>query len=191
MSDDRHPGQPDQDDREPSPAGTRGPSPWQVKLIVAAVAILAIVTLLWPSSGDRERRPGGFLVDGNGRPAPLAERLEPVTLVHFWATWCPPCLEEIPALQRLATDFSERRDFRVVLVAVEDSAAQVEDFLGEEAASGVLYDPSWQVAHRYGTRQLPETYLVVDGQVRRTFEGATDWDAPSVRRELERIVDRA
>jgi thioredoxin-like negative regulator of GroEL len=49
----------------------------------------------------------------------------------------------------------------------------------------VLFDPKWEVANRYGTDKLPETYLVVNGRVIRKFIGMTDWDNPELRRELE------
>ena len=48
----------------------------------------------------------------------------------------------------------------------------------------VLFDPQWEVAHRYGTDKLPETYLVVNGRVVRKFVGMTNWDDPAVRAEL-------
>jgi thiol-disulfide isomerase/thioredoxin len=109
--------------------------------------------------------------------------LAPVTLVHFWATWCPPCIEETPALDRLAHDFAGYRDFRVLRVAVADSRSRVDAFLGA-GAPGVLYDPQWDVAHRYGTDQLPETYLVVGGRIVEKFIGEVNWDDPTVRQKI-------
>jgi thioredoxin-like negative regulator of GroEL len=49
----------------------------------------------------------------------------------------------------------------------------------------VLFDPNWEVANRYGTDKLPETYLVVNGQVVRKFVGMTDWDAAALRQEIQ------
>ena len=49
----------------------------------------------------------------------------------------------------------------------------------------MLYDPNWDVAHRYGTHQLPETYLVVHGKVVEKWEGAQDWDDPELRGRLD------
>src|SRR5258708_7260976 len=132
---------------------------------VAAVApARGRAVLLWPGSGGSSlAAPGGSLRAPAGRAATLGARLTPVTLVHFWATWCPPCIEEAPALERLAHDFAGDREFSLLRVAVADSRSRVDAFLGTGAAS-VLYDPQWDVAHRYGTDQLPETYLVVHGR---------------------------
>ena len=154
------------------------------KLGLAALAACALAALFWPRGSDRSvKEPGGFLYDSSGRAATIGPRLTPVTLVHFWATWCPPCIQEIPALQRLARDFAASSDFTVLMVAVADSGDKVRAFLGP-GADMVLFDPQWEVANRYGTNKLPETYLVVDGRVVRKFVGMTDWDDATLRAEL-------
>ncbi|HEY8022188.1 MAG TPA: TlpA disulfide reductase family protein [Thermoanaerobaculia bacterium] len=153
-----------------------------MKIALAAIAVAALAALLWPRG--ESAAPGGFLLDASGRPAPLGSRLAPVTLVHFWATWCPPCIEETPAIERLASDLSGHGDFALLMVAVADSTDRVKSFLGTRRADMVLYDPRWDVAHRYGSTQLPETYLVIDGRVTRKFVGMTNWDDPGLRREI-------
>ena len=154
----------------------------QARWVVAAVAAAALAVTFWPR-GEAAEAPGGFLLDGDGRPQPLAARMAPVTLVHFWATWCPPCITEIPALERLWTDFGDRPGFEVVMIAVDDTNQQVEPFVGDRAAM-MLYDPEWGVAHRYGTKKLPETYLVVGGRVVEKWIGAQDWDDARIRRQI-------
>src|SRR5687767_11282392 len=84
------------------------------RLLLVGVAALALAALFWPRGDGRKEAPGGFLVDAGGRPAPLGDRLAPVTLLHFYATWCPPCLDEAPSLQRIERDFASEPRFRVV-----------------------------------------------------------------------------
>lgn len=146
-----------------------------------ALAVCALAALFWPR-GEGGMAPAGILVDANGRAATLGSHLRPVSLVHFWATWCPPCLTEIPALQRLATELRGEPDFAVLLVAVADDREKVRALMGA-AGDSVLYD-DWQVARRYGTRKLPETYLVVRGEVVEKWVGATDWDDAAVRAKI-------
>ncbi|HEY7214002.1 MAG TPA: TlpA disulfide reductase family protein [Thermoanaerobaculia bacterium] len=161
------------------------------RLGLAALAVCALAALFWPRGDKSFKEPGGFLYDSNGQPTTMGPRLAPVTLVHFWATWCPPCIQEVPALQRLTRDFSGHPEFNVLMVAVSDSSDKVRSFLGP-GADMVLFDPRWDVANRYGTNKLPETYLVVDGQVVRKFVGMTDWDDPTLRAELTaRLRSRA
>jgi thioredoxin-like negative regulator of GroEL len=148
------------------------------------MTVLGLTVLVWPrGSGSATVAPGGFLLDPAGSAATLASRLSPVTLVHFWATWCPPCIEETPALERLTRDFAGYREFSVLRIAVADSPPRVDSFLGTRSA-GVLYDPQWDVAHRYGTAQLPETYLVVHGRIVEKFIGEVNWDDPAVRQKI-------
>lgn len=153
----------------------------QARLAMIALAVCAAAALFWPR-GEKTPETSG-LQDASGRASTLETRFAPVTLVHFWATWCPPCRDEIPALQRLEKDFGRNRDFAIVMVAVSDTPEQVRTMLGDGTGS-VLFDPRGELAKRYGTDKLPETYLVVDGQVVEKYVGQTDWDAPAVRRAL-------
>jgi|SRR5918992_3569164 thiol-disulfide isomerase/thioredoxin len=169
-------------DDAPAPAQPKRLS-LPARLGLAALAVCALAALFWPRGDQSFKESGGFLYDSNGQPATLGPRLTPVTLVHFWATWCPPCIPEVPALQRLTRDFANYPEFSVLMVAVSDSNEKVRAFLGS-GADMVLFDPQWEVAHRYGTDKLPETYLVVNGQVVRKFVGTQNWDDPAIRSEL-------
>jgi cytochrome c biogenesis protein CcmG, thiol:disulfide interchange protein DsbE len=155
----------------------------RIALLIAVAA--ALVALLWPR-GDLEakRRPGGFLVDEGGRPVPLARELRAVSLVHFWATWCPPCLVELPELVELGRDWESER-FGVVLIAVADEPEAARRFVGTRDLP-LLFDPGWEVAHRFSTRQLPETHVVVAGEVVESFVGAQRWSDPAVRSRVQK-----
>jgi hypothetical protein len=96
-------------------------------------------------------------------------------------------MTEIPALTRLINEYSPEKDFRVVLIAVADRPAKVQTF-APSLAPRVLYDPQWEVAHRYGTEQVPETYIVVGGKVIERFPGSVDWDDARVRQRLRDLL---
>ena len=162
--------------------------PWQAKAALGTLVVCALLALFWPSGSGRTDAPGGFLLDAAGRPSPLGPRLTPVTLVHFWSTWCPPCIEEVPALGRLTRELSSNPDFSVLMIAVADDPGKVTTFVGAGGGDMMLFDPNWDVAHRYGTRQLPETYLVVRGKVLEKFVGQTNWDDPALRRRLAALL---
>lgn len=167
---------------EGGPAPER--SPWPVRIAMGVVVVLALAALFWPSSPERYRAPAGTPLDAAGRPTPLGVRLAPVSLLHFWATWCPPCIVEIPKLREFTGGLAADHRFGLVMVAVAEESQRVNDFLGPAEAGEMLYDPKWEVANRYGTEQLPETYLVVDGDVVDKFVGATDWSDPKVRQRV-------
>ena len=176
-------------DRQPAALPTSRRLSLQTRILTVLAAVLALGVLFWPRGGGDAEAPGGFLVDSGGRPVPMGSRMAPVTLVHFWATWCPPCMTEVPSLGRFAEDFSQYRgDFTILMVAVDDDPQRVQEFVGDRIGS-VLYDPSWDVTHRYGTRKLPETYLVVRGKVEERWIGPQDWTDPKIRQRIADAID--
>lgn len=170
-------------DSPPVAASRPAPLGKQARWAVAILAVAALAALFWPRGDGSFREPGGFLYDAAGKATTMGPRLAPVSLVHFWATWCPPCIQEIPSLQRLSADFRDQSQFAIVMVAVADSAEKVSTFAGS-GADMMLFDPNWDVANRYGTDKLPETYLVVRGEVVKKFVGAQNWDNPELRELL-------
>jgi len=176
----------------PAPPETALPatgSPRQARLAQIAFGfalVVSLATLFWPRGGGEAKEGGGFLVDATGRPAPLAEELAETTLVHFWASWCAPCVTEMPLLLDYATELRSS-GVKVLLVAVADEPQDATRFLGRTDLT-LLFDPSWDVAHRFGTDKIPETYLLVRGQPVERFVGATDWSDPSVRAVVARHV---
>lgn len=163
----------------------------QARVMFLVILVLALSALFWPRGDGTSLAPAGFLLDASGRPTTLGDHMTPVVLLHFWATWCPPCITEIPALERLADDFAGRPGFQIMMVAVDDELEKVRPFVGHQRAFSVLYDPQWEVAHRYGTRKLPETYVIVNGRKieKLKFVGATNWDDPEIRATLAAVVE--
>lgn len=159
------------------------------QLAIGALVALALVALLWPvdESVDAGWPREAPLLDEKGLTRPLADEVRGPTLVHLWASWCLPCRDEIPALLRLEADLSRNGDSnpRILFVAVADQLPAARRLYGD----GPLWlDPDWKVAHGFATRQLPETHLVVDGERRHSWQGATAWDDPEVRRQLARLT---
>jgi len=168
----------------PTPAASV-PEGRAARWVVAAVAIAALAALFYPrGDDDRRPRPGGFLVDGGGHAVAIASELAPATLVHFWATWCPPCRTELPELVSYARDRAAGAP-KVLFVAVGDDVDAAREFLAADDQR-LLYDPAWEVARRFRTDKLPETHLVVGGEVVRTFVGAMEWGDPAVRAEVQK-----
>ncbi len=97
-------------------------------------------------------------------------------LVNFWATWCPPCRDEMPSMEMLNRRFKDR-DFEMLAITVDEDWGEVNRFFGETAPSfKVLWDKQKVTARRYGTSKFPETYLIApDGRVAAKFVGPRDW----------------
>lgn len=173
----------------PAAAPRRG-LPLQAKIAAGLALAIVLAFFLWPRAKSERRFEDGYLMDESGAAVAVAARLEPATLVHFWATWCPPCRQEIPGLLAFADEIGPER-LKLVLVAVADERDRAVAFVGNPRYP-VLFDPVWDVARRFRTVQLPETHLVLDGKLAATFIGASDWRSSLARTTvLARLDERA
>jgi thiol-disulfide isomerase/thioredoxin len=112
-------------------------------------------------------------------------------LVNFWATWCPPCREEMPSLSRLAQSF-DPQSFEVVTVSVDEGWEPIEKFLtAPKTPYRVALDEGAKVSRTYGTTKFPESYLVDrEGKLRLKFVGPRNWTDPNVATLLQEFGAR-
>ncbi len=135
------------------------------------------------------------LVDLEGNPHTLASLRGSIVFLNFWATWCPPCIEEMPSMLALARRF-EGRAFRMVAVSQDEDTTALVDFLTTAGFAGadvlILQDPSGQLSQAFGTQLLPETYVLDrEGTVLARFMGARSWTDEAALRLFERLVQRS
>ena len=105
-----------------------------------------------------------------------------VVLLNFWATWCAPCRQEFPSLERLQHALGGK-DFTVLAVAVADTEASIERFLdGRSVAFDVLLDGDRRAAQAWRAAGVPVTYLLDrEGRLLAGRTGAQQWDAAPMR----------
>ena len=112
-----------------------------------------------------------------------------VVLVNFWATWCPPCLAEMPAMERL---WQQHRDsgFVMVAVSVDADPTKVAPFVAEHKLTfPIVLDPRMQVAGAYGVRALPSSFLVDRvGNLAGLAIGPRAWDNDASHSLVEGLV---
>lgn len=118
----------------------------------------------------------------DGSPRDIATLRGKVVLVNFWATWCLPCMEEMPALDRLRLDL-EAHPFEVLAVNVSEPVRRVKRFYGQLGLGlTVVRDPDGQAFARWGGRVYPTTLLLDrEGRVRYRVLGPVDWDGDDAR----------
>jgi thiol-disulfide isomerase/thioredoxin len=120
-----------------------------------------------------------------GGVAELSSLKGKAVLVNFWATWCPPCREELPSLTKLAQTF-DPNSFEVLTVSVDDGWQPIEKFLPPQTPFRVSLDEGARVSRQWGTSKFPESYLIDrDGKVRLKFIGPRNWMDPNVATVLE------
>jgi thiol-disulfide isomerase/thioredoxin len=113
-----------------------------------------------------------------------------VTLLNFWATWCPPCKQEIPAIQTLHETMKGER-FEIMAVDLGESAKSVKSFLDQNKISYPVYiDPKSSLTGLYASRGIPTTYILdKNGKFIAGIIGSFEYDNPefvSIMRELAR-----
>jgi peroxiredoxin len=119
----------------------------------------------------------------------LSEQRGKVVLVNFWATWCPPCLEEMPAMERL---WRRHKDAGFVLLAIslDSDPKKVSPFVSAHTFTfPVAVDPKMTVAERYGVRALPSSFVIDrDGTVMGIALGPRAWDGPAAHGLLQAML---
>jgi peroxiredoxin len=170
-------------------------APW------GAVGFAAMVLVLFamPSYRQGEASVAGktaqdFSLEFAGKPGHLTDFKGKVVVLNFWATWCPPCVEETPALNRLQK-YIESRSGVVLGVAADEDPVAYEKFLHEQGVVFPTYrDPSTRdnhspIAQEYGTSMYPETYVIDrHGKIARKFIGFQQWDSPDMLAYFDSIL---
>jgi peroxiredoxin len=133
--------------------------------------------------------PDFSLPDLEGRIHRLSELRGKVVVLNFWATWCPPCVDEMPSLERL-NDSLQSKGVEVVAVSVDERFSDIGEFVEKYRVSfTVLHDDGKKVSRSYQTFKYPETYIVDrEGRLRSKVVGPRDWSAPTVIRDMVELL---
>lgn len=126
----------------------------------------------------------------DGQSVRLSSLRGKVTILNFWATWCPPCREEIPSMNRLKHLLADS-PIEIVAVNIEaDGPQTVPLFMQQQPiAFTVLYDVADRVHKQYGVSKYPETFIIdKNGVVVEKVIGGTDWSAPQVVNYLKKLL---
>ncbi len=161
-----------------------------MKRLVSA-ALLVAVFLLAACNSNRppkigERAPE-FMLREPERTVELSQFRGKTVLLNFWASWCPPCVEEMPSLVQLQKELGDQV---VVLAISEDSDDNAyRQFIRDHNIDlFTVRDPTQKVSTRYGTFKFPETYVIdKDGVIRRKFIGEADWTSPEIVAYLKKL----
>lgn len=121
----------------------------------------------------------------------LADYRGQVVLLNLWATWCTPCVVEMPSIQRLYDRYRDK-GLRVVGISVDDPpfVGRIREFVKEHQLTfDILHEGSGTIERDYRSRGLPATYIIgSDGRIRVIRQGATDWDSPAHRAVVEHLL---
>lgn len=163
-----------------------------MRRIVSPIALFLLVILAGCYSGGRPPRIGSnapdFTVQDADRTITLSKFRGQVVVLNFWATWCPPCVEETPSLIQMQ---QRLKDKGVVVLAVSTDADEdaYHRFLKVHNVDLLTVRDAKQTSNAlYGSVMFPETWIIDrNGVVRRKFVGAVDWNTPEIVEFLTRL----
>jgi peroxiredoxin len=136
-----------------------------------------------------DRAPNFNLTADDGTGVSLEDYRGKYVLLNFWATWCPPCVEELPSLNALYDAL--RNDGLVVLgVSVDEDEDLYQRFLeAHRVMFPTVRDPERNVSNRYGTFKYPESYLIDrEGMVIRKYVGPENWRRAEIVNHLQSLL---
>jgi thiol-disulfide isomerase/thioredoxin len=161
-------------------------------VVVAAVFVRSLVPPDSPSGSLASLSTAAELpiFDKDGRKVDLAKEKGRIVVIHFWATWCPPCVDEIPELSKFWEQYKGRDDIALYAISVDKDWKIVEDFSAKHPSNLPFYrDPESVTAKRFGTTQFPETYITNRaGRVLYRIQGGVQWADPEVKERIRQLL---
>lgn len=128
-----------------------------------------------------------FTIQNGSKKVTLSQFRGHVVLLNFWATWCQPCVEEVPYLVALQRRMGNR--LTILAVSMDVDKAAYDNFVAKHM-QGVLTvrDPQHKSSEEYGTYAYPETYVIDrSGKIDRKFIGPVDWTSPAMIEYFNRL----
>jgi thiol-disulfide isomerase/thioredoxin len=173
------------------------------RAIIAALFCVGLLTAANPSNARdsnaavprflpwKGQTPRLVLNGLDGRRQSLADHRGKVVLVNFWATWCEPCRDEMPSMQKLKERLAGR-PFEIVAVNYGESEAKVSEFVRRMSVDfRVLLDPNQEAPKAWRVRVLPASFLVDrGGRVRFSVVGELDWASDEVVRRVSGLLSQ-
>lgn len=159
---------------------------------VSCVSLGAGTALEWVY-GEPEAPPL-ILKNHDGGEFDLTTLRGKVVLINFWATWCPPCRAEMPAIARLKDRFKDR-PFEVVAVHVGPGAEEIDEFRSQSEPAldfPIVIDETGETAREWKLKGLPLTWIVnSDGGTSYTATGDREWDHDDIAKIVEKLLTKS
>lgn len=153
--------------------------------------IAASLLLSACNSGSHPPRIGsvapGFTITDSRRTVKLSDFQGKPVLLNFWASWCVPCVEEMPSLVRLQKQLGDQ--VTIIAVSVDSDDKPYQQFLRQHNVDLLTVRDSQQKTNEvYGTFKFPETYVIDrNGKILRKFIGAQEWTSPDIVSYLQKL----
>ncbi|WP_149912925.1 MULTISPECIES: TlpA family protein disulfide reductase [Sphingobacterium] len=110
--------------------------------------------------------------------------------INFWATWCPPCIEEMPSIQTLYNKFKDNKDIVFLLVDVDNNIKSASKFMNKRKLDMPLYVPNSEIPSSFLAGAIPTTVILdKKGNIDVRLEGGRDYSTPAIAEALQSLMD--
>jgi cytochrome c biogenesis protein CcmG/thiol:disulfide interchange protein DsbE len=171
-------------------------SPKTERLLRFAIVLLTVTFVFVIANTLRERittvgdsAPDFTIKTDNGQTISVPGFGGKLLVLNFWATWCPPCVEETPSLSRFAVQMAPA-GVVVLAISVDKDEKVYREFLARHRPAFLTArDPEAKINADYGTFKYPETYVIgVDGKVKRKFISDQPWDSEKMVSDIKSLL---
>ena len=129
------------------------------------------------------------LSDYNEKVVDINDYSNQVVLLNFWASWCKPCIKEIPSLVRLQNQFNHN-DFRIITINIGESKEQISEFVKKlKFDLPILFDTNGDAVKEWGVYAYPSNFVLdKNGVIRYAYRGALEWDSQSIINTIKTLL---
>ena len=156
------------------------------------VAVNKLKVAIWsPSIEDEEDQnevtPFQYaVVDLQGETQSISIGKGKVTFISYWATWCPPCIAELPGIQDLYKDYGDKVNF---ILLTQEEPERVQRFIEKRGYELPIYFPQMQAPKILQENSIPTNYIIdATGKIIIKETGAADWNSKKIRKLLEELI---
>ena len=151
-------------------------------------SLVILFCLLLPLASPGAQAKGFLFTDSTGKKLTLSDYRGKWVLINFWATWCPPCVDEMPSLVHMQRRMKSK-GVEVLAISVDADEGAYQEFLKSYKVDLLtVRDPAQKSNNLYGTFKFPETYIIDrQGVLRRKFVGPIDWGQSEIVDYLARL----
>ncbi len=167
--------------------------------ILSPIALILVAAVLYAFAAPSYRQGEASLAGRRAKDFPLqitgathlADLRGKVVVLNFWASWCPPCLEETQSLNHLQQDIAAKGGVVLGMSVDEDQAAYEKFLVDNHVVFPTYRDASKKSAAEYGTSMFPETFLIDrGGRLARKIVGPQDWQSPEIMGSIDVLLNQ-
>ncbi|REL38745.1 TlpA family protein disulfide reductase [Rhodohalobacter sp. SW132] len=131
-----------------------------------------------------------YFADKDHRTQSLAEHKGNVVFLNVWASWCPPCIAEMPSIANLYSTFKDREGYSFILVSMDEDFSEAERFMESRDLDLPIYHYRGRDRDIFQSDLLPTTYVITpDGKIAMEKQGMAKYDTPAFKKFLEDLAD--